>query len=65
MLEYLFAWTGLFLGLCASGLILLSFFLYLANKENYKNLVFLFNKKHLFPAPNSFNHMMGFGVFVQ
>lgn len=64
MIEHLLARTGLFLGLFASGLIFLSFFLYLANKNNYENLVSLFKEKYTFPAPNSFNYMMGFfGVF--
>ncbi|MFC0139381.1 hypothetical protein ACFFJN_04280, partial [Erwinia mallotivora] len=64
MIEHLLARTGLFLGLFASGLIFLSFFLYLPNKNNYENLVSLFKEKYTFPAPNSFNYMMGFfGVF--
>ncbi|MGK6325719.1 hypothetical protein ACMGEE_01275 [Erwinia sp. DT-104] len=64
MIEYILSRTGLFSGLFASGLIFLSFFLYLANKNNYENLVSLFKEKYTFPAPNSFNHMTGFfGVF--
>lgn len=64
MIEQVLARAGLFFGLFASALIFLSFFLYLANKKNYENLVSLFKEKYTFPAPNSFNHMMGFfGVF--
>lgn len=64
MTEHLLARAGLFFGLFASALIFLSFFLYLANKNNYDKLVTLFKEKYTFPAPNSFNHRMGFfGVF--
>lgn len=64
MIELILARTGLFFGLFGSALIFLSFFLYLPNKKNYEKLVSLFKKKYIFPAPNSFNHMIGFfGVF--
>lgn len=64
MIEHILAKVGLFFGLFASTLIFVSFFLYLANKDSYENLVSLFKEKYTFPAPSSFNHMVGFfGVF--
>ncbi|AUX73171.1 hypothetical protein [Erwinia pyrifoliae] len=64
MIEHILAKAGLFFGLFASTLIFVSFFLYLANKSSYENLVSLFKEKYTFPAPSSFNHMVGFfGVF--
>ncbi|CCP02956.1 membrane protein [Erwinia amylovora Ea644] len=64
VIEHILAKAGLFFGLFASALIFVSFFLYLANKSSYENLVSLFKEKYTFPAPSSFNHMVGFfGVF--
>ncbi|CDK16641.1 membrane protein [Erwinia amylovora LA635] len=64
MIEHILAKVGLFFGLFASTLIFVSFFLYLANKSSYENLVSLFKEKYTFPAPSSFYHMVGFfGVF--
>ncbi|CBJ44951.1 hypothetical protein [Erwinia amylovora] len=64
VIEHILAKVGLFFGLFASTLIFVSFFLYLANKSSYENLVSLFKEKYTFPAPSSFYHMVGFfGVF--
>lgn len=63
MIEHILAKVGLFFGLFASTLIFVSFFLYLANKSSYENLVSLFKEKYTFPAPSSFYHMVGFLVF--
>ncbi|WP_345828295.1 hypothetical protein AAGR22_15065 [Erwinia sp. HDF1-3R] len=60
MIEHILARSELFFGLFASLLIFISFFLYLANKRRYENLVSLFKEKYTFPAPASFNHMVGF-----
>ncbi|WP_240152709.1 hypothetical protein [Erwinia amylovora] len=64
MIEHIVAKVGFFLGLVACALVFLSFFLYLANKSSYENLVSRFKEKYTFPAPSSFYHMVGFfGVF--
>ncbi|WP_231877610.1 hypothetical protein [Erwinia sp. ErVv1] len=62
MIEHILARSGLFFGLFASLLIFISFFVYLANKRRYDNLVSLFKEKYTFPAPASFNHMVGLFV---
>lgn len=58
------ALSGLFFGLLGSGLLGVSFLLYVVNKKDYYKLISSYRKMHVFPAPHSFFYMLGFfGAF--